>query len=267
MTRARVAVWMVAMMGCVEAPREVNPTTEGGTPDVRHPRDAETNRTDSGCDAWGYCAADFPCGGRRFVCLGAAGWRRVSSRHCSFRCGCTPCIGQSCEVEGAEMQCPEGTVCTLPDLQGGMIDSRTTPCAPPAPVEDIAVRTARVRALLVGTWIGYQSYPSGGDTFFTIALREDGGVVLGCIYRDRPCTPFGFATPGTAEGQTWTLDEVDSTPRGRGSLRLATAAGPLHTLILEDMLFRPSTEAITHFFASLPRNDAGVPVQYVFERR
>ena len=102
------------------------------------------------------------------------------------------------------MRCPEGTVCTLPDLQGGMIDSRTTPCAPPAPVEDIAVRTARVRALLVGTWLGYQSYPSGGDTFFTIALREDGGVVLGCIYRDRPCTPFGFATPGTAEGQTWT---------------------------------------------------------------
>lgn len=166
------------------------------------------------------------------------------------------------------MICAEGTVCTRANLRGDMIDTRPTPCASPVPEEDVAVHTARVRAQLVGTWTGHQRYPDGrGDTAFTLQLREDGSALLGCIFADMRCVPFGFASTQVAEGQTWSLDEVNAKSVGRGSLRLATTTGTLRTLSLETMVFYPDTEAVTGFVVSLSRDDAGVSEQYTFERR
>jgi len=254
MTRAMVAVWMLALLGCAD-----------DTPGV-DPSDAGTSLMDARCDVQGTCNADFPCGGRRFVCLSETWWRRVSTRDCSFRCGCVPCTGQSCEPEGPQLICPEGTVCTRAELRGGMIDTRPTPCAPPVPEEDVAVRTARVRAQLVGSWSAYRSQPRGEDTFFTLDLREDGSVLLGCRFANVPCTPFGFANTHTSAGHAWTLDEVNAMSIGRGLLRLATATGTLRTVSLENMVFLPNTEAISSFVVSLPRDDAGVSEQYTFAR-
>ena len=96
------------------------------TPEVVH---ADVRVPGDVCDVQGTCNADFPCGRRRFVCLGTDRWSRVVTQPCSYRCGCVPCTGMSCESDGPTYACGPGERCSAPDLPTGD-DLRASPCEP-----------------------------------------------------------------------------------------------------------------------------------------
>jgi hypothetical protein len=209
-------------------------------PDVRVATDVTTDRVNTdngGCDGGGFCNADFPCGGRRFSCTNNVRWQRLATRDCSFRCGCTPCAGESCELDGPEERCPDGMMCTVVPLAN---DARETPCGPPASTEDVAVRTARVRSLLVGTWRVGRFGPDPESARFVIELRADGSVATRCIVGDVTCSAFGVSVPG--------------------------AGGTLRTVVLEEMQFSPSTESISSVYLRVTPADGGATDLYQFDR-
>lgn len=273
MNRSLLVGGVVALVGCsagaqgpVDARAFLDAMDVQGAADIVPSPDVPVGHVvDSGCDASGSCNADFPCGGRRFACLGAAQWQRVVTRDCSFVCGCVPCSGASCEPDGPVESCATGTTCTVPSLGSGALDTRATPCEVPVPDEGVEVRTARVRGLLVGSWSGHRFSPGVEETFFYLDLRADGSVAIRCPYQSVPCSPFGFAAPGDGGGRSWTLDQVGAV-YGQGTLRMVTAAGSLRTMSLTNMVFLPSTRSFNTFSFLWTPDDAGASVQYNLSR-
>ena len=174
MNRSLLVGGVVALVGCgaggqgpVDARAFLDAVDVQGATDVVPSPDVPVGHlVDGGCDASGSCNADFPCGGRRFACLGTAQWQRVVTRDCSFVCGCVPCSGASCELDGPVQSCVAGTACTVSSPGSGALDTRATPCEVPVPDEGVEVRTARVRGLLVGSWSGHRFSSGAEETFF-----------------------------------------------------------------------------------------------------
>lgn len=84
----------------------------------------------------------------------------------------------------------------------------------------------RLRALLVGTWVGVAEAPDGWDRprwSLEISFSADGHYEAAC--RSTPCAPFYYDSPGPAPGRTWTLDDVRADSDGVGTLTVVFPLG------------------------------------------
>ncbi len=89
-------------------------------------------------DAVGMCFADFPCGTRRFSCVGANTYFQLQSFDCHHRCGPGPCSGGTCEQVGPMRMCAAGGLPCDDRIDFSRQDTRNSPCEarPDAGVQD-----------------------------------------------------------------------------------------------------------------------------------
>jgi hypothetical protein len=81
-----------------------------------------------------FCAADFPCFGRRWWCVDATHYYRTMDHDCHFLCGPGPCSGGSCDPDGDTIACPAGTECAQQNLtsaDAGVTSADGQPCRSP----------------------------------------------------------------------------------------------------------------------------------------
>jgi hypothetical protein len=73
--------------------------------------DSGGDSTDGSFEDTPVCAADFPCFGYNFICVGYDTYSAAVSHDCHFTCGPGPCMGGTCEPTGLILTCPSGTRC------------------------------------------------------------------------------------------------------------------------------------------------------------
>ena len=74
-----------------------------------------------------HCAADSPCGGRKYLCAGPNAYQEAVDLDCHTLCGPGPCSGGTCWGRGPQLACPAGTTCVSPPP---LTDASAPPCVP-----------------------------------------------------------------------------------------------------------------------------------------
>lgn len=133
-----------------------------------------------GDQGMGVCFVDFPCGGRRFTCMGDQSYQAVESRDCTTVCPPGPCSGGVCVPVGPVLACPSGTRCV--DLGPSAFDTRATPCAAP----DASVPDGSVDASAVDGSVDAVACPLPVSAAACGADDECTSIARGCYCGDQP---------------------------------------------------------------------------------